>query len=436
MLASVFMGLVRVHTPFEVAMALIAALASYSPLAVAGTCYDFLRSQFRRKTLSGVSSEVEWLRDMTGHYPAVLGLEATDNDSLVANAVNHWNRGGIPIISWHWPDPSRTTSEVLTAARFNVSAALDPSTAEHAAVIRDVRALGQLLAGLRSRKVAALFRPLPSAASGRYWWDSAGPAAAVELYGIVFGRLFHHHHLNNLIWIWSTDARPGAADWFPRFVDIIGVDVMGGGDHAARADAFALEIGRGARMLAITECESVPAADAMKETGAVWSFCVARAAGEGGATSPDFWRAQLANEAIVTLNGIPGWPQGSSSREFRERGARAQSSPVGRRRTPRTAAAPEVERIRREFWRLLPGARSSTGPAGGDRPGSRGGQTSTRTGPRTLGRGCLPMGHSPQDGTPGRGFVRMRLWGHFFAAFGVEPGGAISERVSFFHATR
>jgi hypothetical protein len=49
-----------------------------------------------------------------------------------------------------------------------------------------------------------------------------------------------NNRLTNLIWVWSTDTRSDAAEYFPgrEMVDIVGVEVSRS-DHSARAEEFA-----------------------------------------------------------------------------------------------------------------------------------------------------------------------------------------------------
>ena len=35
-----------------------------------------------------------------------------------------------------------------------------------------------------------------------------GPAQTKELYYVLYDRLVHHHQLNNLLWVWTTESTP------------------------------------------------------------------------------------------------------------------------------------------------------------------------------------------------------------------------------------
>lgn len=33
-----------------------------------------------------------------------------------------------------------------------------------------------------------------------------GPKQTIRLYRLMYDRLVNHHHLNNLLWVWTTEA--------------------------------------------------------------------------------------------------------------------------------------------------------------------------------------------------------------------------------------
>jgi mannan endo-1,4-beta-mannosidase len=253
--------------------------------------HSVLFSNFRNRTLSGAfSNSYAQIYAASGRHPAILGIDI-ESASAAADAISHWNRGGIPALFWNWSPPQG----------FNLGRAVDSSTADYAAVLAAVDGIAVTLSKLFEKKVAGLFRPFRAGAG-----VAEGPGVANELYRIVFSRLFTKHHLNNLIWVWESDAGVEAGKWFPGtdVVDIVGVSV-GGDGHLARKEEFAFgrEVARGLRMVGITECKAAPSVEAMKESGAVWSFFVVNDDGN----SDEFWRKEMERPEIVSLEGMPGW---------------------------------------------------------------------------------------------------------------------------------
>jgi hypothetical protein len=234
-----------------------------------------IRSRFQHQTLSGVSCgpsllEANALHDATGRYPAIVSLNASA-PSAVADSVAYWNRGGVPLLTWHRSAPA---------------AAADATSPEYAAFIHDLDAVAALRS-LQQRGVAVLWRPL---------LGHAGDAAKA-IWTTAYQRLFVHNRLTNLIWVWSGDpaAFPGTAS-----VDVSAVE--GGDGHGSRAAEFQLahDIAGGKRLVALVG--GVPAAEGMHADGAKWAFFVGAFAG----AEKDFWKAQMADRSSSISQECPG----------------------------------------------------------------------------------------------------------------------------------
>jgi hypothetical protein len=78
-----------------------------------------------------------------------------------------------------------------------------------------------------------------------FWWGGrTGQYSTIALYRQIYERLVNHHHLDNLIWVWSMDrpSRPGMehAKFFPgiQYVDVLALDVYGGDFNQSYYDSL------------------------------------------------------------------------------------------------------------------------------------------------------------------------------------------------------
>lgn len=305
----------------------------------AKSLYEFLKSNFQQKTLSGVMTldsmvEPEWLYAQTGKYPVILGLDfmhnvgkgtewfVNDPDRVhqVANdSVRYYLRNGVPTITWHWRDPSKQTDAFYTAdTDFNVNKIFDTGSAEYLSMMADIDVIASELKLISDNNVPILWRPLHEASGKWFWWGAQGPDACKELWHTMYNRLVTVHGLNNLIWVWTAEADDDAIGWYPGddVVDIIGIDIYPEpGDHGSQVSAFEKlkQVFNGRKILALTECGSIPDPDAMVADGASWSWFMCwygeyTIPGEGTAhNSIEFWNLVMNHSFVLTLDEMPGW---------------------------------------------------------------------------------------------------------------------------------
>ena len=97
------------------------------------------------------------------------------------------------------------------ATTFNLTAALNPSSANYQLLLRDIDAIAVQLLRLQAANIPVLWRPLHEAEGGWFWWGAFGPENAKTLYRLVYKRLTETHKLRNLIWVWNS-VSPA---WYP-----------------------------------------------------------------------------------------------------------------------------------------------------------------------------------------------------------------------------
>jgi len=299
--------------------------------------YQFLLDNFQRKTISGVmtlkslatttgnnQNEISWLYEKTGKKPALLGLDFMDhtgaiqpawinNPDLIKDAITWKNSNGIVSLCWHWRDPSLKTYEFYTEhTTFDPRKIFDTQSAEYVAMMRDMDIIAGYLKKLQEKDVPVLWRPLHEASGGWFWWGSQGPEACKKIWQIMFDKFTNEHQLNNLIWVWTSEANNSALSWYPGddCVDIIGMDIYDEGNHGSQMLSF-LEIKKiyeGKKILTLSECGSIPAMAAMKRDQTIWSYYMPWY-GEHTKNpifnTVDVWIESLSDPDVITLDDMP-----------------------------------------------------------------------------------------------------------------------------------
>ncbi|WP_328801618.1 glycosyl hydrolase [Paenibacillus sp. LX16] len=205
----------------------------------------YLVDVYGDKILSGQHTleDAQWIKDQTGKYPAMLSTDMMDyspsrvehgaTSTEVDKAIQWAKEGGIVTFVWHWNAPKGLhdipgkewyRGFYTEATTFDVQYALNhPESEEYQLILRDIDAIAAQLKRLQDAHVPVLWRPLHEAEGRWFWWGAQGPDSAKQLYRIMYDRLTHYHHLNNLIWVWNSES----PEWYPGddVVDIVSVDI-------------------------------------------------------------------------------------------------------------------------------------------------------------------------------------------------------------------
>ncbi len=207
------------------------------------------------------SRNSEFAAQYTGRTPAIFSTDwghakAGNSDSylarpdIVQEAIRQNQLGALVTICWHAVPP--TADEPITfqplpnsdpKALASVQGklldeqfkdVLTPGTALYLKWCAQVDAIAVFLKQLDDAHVPVLWRPYHEMNGDWFWWGGrTGQYSTIALYRQLFDRLVNHHHLTNLIWVWSVDrvSKPGMEHekYFPGidFVDILALDVYG-----------------------------------------------------------------------------------------------------------------------------------------------------------------------------------------------------------------
>ena len=181
----------------------------------------------------------------TGHRPAILGVDygSEEFSPFKISEINkiiiaHWRAGGLVTISIHPRNP--WTGGGLKERDQGGSEYLDvvkAGTDANRRWMADLKVIADGLTELRDAGVIVLWRPLHEMNGDFYWWSSgkdsgwASTQEFTQLWRYTFEHLSNARHLNNLLWVYSTNTQQNdkvrPTDYYypgDDVVDIVGID--------------------------------------------------------------------------------------------------------------------------------------------------------------------------------------------------------------------
>ena len=288
--------------------------------------YTYLRSNYGNNIIAGQTSYWNELIAIAGKTPVLRAFDMQNysphnpwhsdwsawDDGTVKSAIdwyNSTNGKGIVSFQWHWFSPSGgslSTSIFYTdKTTFDVSKVLDNTSQEYTDIIRDIDAIAIQLKRLQDAGIPVLWRPLHEAGGAWFWWGAKGPEACLKLYDVMYERLTNFHHLNNLIWVWST---PETA-WYPgnAKVDILGYDSYPGAySYGTQKSIFdqLFEITGGNKMITMSENGPIPDIDKCLSEDARWLYFSSWGAMVVSQNTSQHIKAVYAHNNVITLDEV------------------------------------------------------------------------------------------------------------------------------------
>ena len=250
----------------------------------------------------GENAELDLIYRTTGKYPVIRfsNFEVPDvsfDESFkeVDAAAEWYLNGGISCVSWYWNSPSDKKSALHSDdTDFDLSKAVTDIkiselneeeirelyskgniSKECYGLILDIDNMAGQLTSLKNRGVPVLWRPLPEGYGSWYWWGAKGADCYKWLWNLIYDRFTNYFELDNLIWIWNGQSDSTLVD--KKSFDIAAVDLYfkNEKDYGSRfyEEFAAVQKFVGSdKLIAISECGSVPDMDAAFRDNAVWSF--------------------------------------------------------------------------------------------------------------------------------------------------------------------
>ena len=248
---------------------------------------DYLYSLPAGRILTGqhnfpatISRYSERAEAITGHAPAIWGQDfgfAADGDkdsihardAIIAEAIRQHEAGSIITLMWHSVRPTEDEPGVFEG---NVIAEISkqayaelvtPGTAVHAHWLAQVDTVAEYLKRLQGANVPVLWRPYHEMNGNWFWWGKKRGSRFVELWRQLYQRFTEYHRLNNLLWVWNTNApnHKNVAAYkkmFPghAFVDVLATDIYRN-DYQQRFHDDLLKLAQG-KPIALGEVGQMP----------------------------------------------------------------------------------------------------------------------------------------------------------------------------------
>jgi mannan endo-1,4-beta-mannosidase len=280
-----------------------------------------------------------------GKTPVIFGSDwghakAGDSDSylarpdIVQEAIRQNRLGSIVALCWHAVPP--TADEPITFRQLPGSDpkalksvqgklldeqfrdVLTPGTVLYQKWCSQVDEIAVYLKQLQDAHVPVLWRPYHEMNGDWFWWGGrTGQYSTAALYRQMFDRLVNHHHLNNLVWVWSMD-RPSTPErqfslFFPgaEYVDVLSLDVYG--SDFAQSYYDGLEILAQGKPIALAEVGSPPSPDVLRQQPK-WTYYMTWASMVRNTPRKDY-TALMADPQVLSLEDPAYWAATSAYRQ-------------------------------------------------------------------------------------------------------------------------
>ena len=326
-------------------------LVTEDPIPAAARLYDYLRSVYGTRTLSGAMAHVNWNTDearwigqCTGKYPAIAFFDYVHLADSPTDWIDYgditpvrewWEEGGLVGAGWHWNVPISQGSTDLAfnvetddgkANTFSAADAVTEGTWENAVLKADLEKIAGYLMLLQEAGIPVIWRPLHEAAGNTYiygtgswfWWGADGADAYVALWRYMFD-WFKSAGLRNLIWVWTTQTSSFSDidyEFYPGddYVDIVGRDIYNNTDASSAAGQFSTIASLSEhKMVALSELGNVADMGSQWDAGAQWLFFMPwydygndyTAGYDHVHADIGWWTETFASDAVITRDELP-----------------------------------------------------------------------------------------------------------------------------------
>jgi len=184
------------------------------------------------------------VKDVTGHYPAVLGVElgglelgfdknidGVQFESITKGARAQYERGGVVTVSWH-PFNPLTGGNAWDISSDKVVASVLPGGENEALFAEWLERLGDFLATLTTEdgeRFPFIFRPWHEHTGSWFWWgrDLCTTEQYVSLWNMTWEYLTKERGMDNIVWCYSPNVGVDAQTYMERWPGDNEVDIMG-----------------------------------------------------------------------------------------------------------------------------------------------------------------------------------------------------------------
>ena len=250
---------------------------------------DYLYSISGKKIIAGHQNYIgktdtypNRVKELTGKLPEIWGCDFSGYfhkgyaDTLVQTAYKKFKEGYIVTLMWHvgrpQDDPPFGWKESVQAKMTDKEweELITPGTKLNTRWLSRVDSIAKYLKELQTLGVPILWRPYHELNGVWFWWGNRkGENGSAKLYRMMYDRFVNYHKLNNLIWVWNTNAPRqlindeayAYKDYFPglEFVDVLAADVYHNDYRQSHHDEL-VKLGQG-KVIALGEVGEVPTPD-------------------------------------------------------------------------------------------------------------------------------------------------------------------------------
>lgn len=260
------------------------------------------------------------VKRITGKEPQIWGCDFInyympgDAESVVREAYRKYREGYIVTLMWHAGRPQDDPPfgwKTSVQAKMTDSQWVElttPGTPLNTRWKAQVDTIAYYLKELQVLGVPVLWRPYHELNGVWFWWGNRkGPGGSAKLYRMMYERFVYYHQLNNLIWVWNTNAPRNLIndeayayeDYFPGLdcIDVLATDIYHSDYKQSHHDQLvALAAGK---LVALGEVGEVPTPQILEQQP-MWTWFMIWGDFVVTHNSPDAIRALYASPRVLT----------------------------------------------------------------------------------------------------------------------------------------
>jgi len=256
-----------------------------------------------------------------GTKPAFTDLTPeTARDQMVKNAIQAHRDGYIVTLMWHACPPGMGDAcdgkAIWTLENRPSQEWWNELTTDGTKVNTEWKAQADVIAGylkqLKEARVPVLWRPYHEMNGVWFWWcNKKGENGFKKLWIMMYERYVKHHQLDNLVWVWNTNAprdRPNDEAWayeefWPglEYVDVLAADVYRDDWKPSHHDDL-VKLGRG-KPIVIGECAPPPTLETLARQPR-WAWYMPWGNLVFWGNGPERTKALLADPRILTREDV------------------------------------------------------------------------------------------------------------------------------------
>ena len=247
-------------------------------------------------TQTNLMEEREYIREVTGRYPKLLGFEllsyspnidrinsseeclteVRENEGTLKTALHiAKTTDAILTFCFHWFSPVGGSDKAFYTKNtdFDAARVLVDGSAEQAAFDSDLDVIAKKLSVFRDGDIPILWRPFHEVEGTWFWWGAKGGEVAARLYRRMYNKFVNEYRLDNLLWVWSSPT----AESYPgdEYVDVIGWDIYlpekSATDYREHYDKLIAATTKN-KVAAITEVSYNPDAALIEKSRVPWAY--------------------------------------------------------------------------------------------------------------------------------------------------------------------